>query len=54
MTESKHTPGPWVVRYEGCHGNELIVRSTVQTEDTCDGGVYELTVADLHRDGGGR
>lgn len=53
MTESKHTHGPWAVRYEGHHGNELIVRSTVQIEDPCDGGMYEPTVADLHRGGTG-
>lgn len=53
MSEAKHTPGPWVVRLEGREGQEVIVRSTVLEEDFFDGGMYEPTVADLHRGGDG-
>lgn len=53
MSEAKHTPGPWVVRLEGREGQEVIVRSTVLEEDFLDGGMYEPTVADLHRGGDG-
>lgn len=49
MSEAKRTPGPWVVRREGLHGNEIVVRSTVLIEDKFDGGTYEPLIADLYR-----